>query len=94
MYIACHDPASNTSTAWMMEMHFIHECWQSDRDRLCVLYVNLLLLVPLNVCHLFDCAYFFTSIMKGLFPVNTICTGLWWLPGQLMWIQYTTNGEL
>ena len=54
----------------------------------CVLYVNLLLLVPLNVCHLFDCAYFFTSIMKGLFPVNTICTGLWWLPEQLMWIWY------
>ena len=49
-----------------------------------MLYVNLLLLVPLNVCHLFDCAYFFTSIMKGLCPVNTICTGLWWLPGQLV----------
>ena len=59
-----------------------------------MLYVNLLLLVPLNGCHLFDCAYLFTSIMKGLLPVNTICTGLWWLPGQLMWIHYTTNGEL
>ena len=37
-----------------------------------MLCIYLLLLVPLNMCQLFDCVLLFTSIMNGLFPVNTI----------------------